>query len=109
MNPATGLLLLLAALAAANAPFASRRILLAWAPRGHVQGADKAGGWRVLELLISYLLVLGGARALEAHAGEIYRQGWEFFAVTVSLFLLFAFPRFVYRYLRRTSAAEDER
>jgi NADH:ubiquinone oxidoreductase subunit 2 (subunit N) len=28
-------------------------------------------------------------------------QGWEFYATTASLFLTFAFPGFVYRYLAR--------
>lgn len=103
MNPAVGLMLLLAALAAANAPFLSRRRLL-FLP--HL-GRDKQGWWRVLELVLLYFLMLGLARLLEAHAGEIYRQGWEFYAVTVSLFLLLGFPGFVYRYLLRVGKEED--
>lgn len=97
LNPAAGLLLLLAALIAANAPFVSRRKLLFLG--GGRQ--DKHGWWRVLELVLCYLLILALARLLEARAGEIYRQGWEFYAVTVSIFLLLGFPGFVYRYLRR--------
>ena len=101
MNAATGLLLLAAAIAAANAPFLSRRILLVMKPHGHGAGADKAGGWRVLEILLLYFAVLGLARLLEARFGEIYHQNWEFYAITVSLFLVLGYPGFVYRYLRK--------
>jgi hypothetical protein len=36
---------------------------------------------------------------LEQYSGQIYPQGWEFYATTASLFLTLAFPGFVYRYL----------
>ena len=101
MSAATGLLLLVACLAAANAPFLSRRILLLAQPAGFDQGGDKHGGWRVLEMALLYLAILGLARLLEAHVGEIYRQNWEFYAITASLFVVFAYPGFVYRYLRK--------
>jgi hypothetical protein len=29
--------------------------------------------------------------------GEIYAQDWEFYAVTLCLFLVFALPGFIYR------------
>ena len=38
---------------------------------------------------------------LERRAGQIAPQGWEFYAVTGTLFLTLAFPGFVYRYLLR--------
>jgi hypothetical protein len=101
MNLATGLLLLVIALGAANAPFLSRRILLVARPAGHDRGNDKAAWWRVLEIILLYFLVLGVARLLEANAGEIYRQNWEFYAITASLFLVFGYPGFVYRYLSK--------
>ena len=34
-------------------------------------------------------------------AGQIAAQGWEFYAITAALFLTFAFPGFVWRYLLR--------
>jgi hypothetical protein len=37
--------------------------------------------------------------ALERHAGQATAQGWEFYAVTAALFVTFAFPGFVWRYL----------
>jgi hypothetical protein len=39
--------------------------------------------------------------ALERHAGQVAPQGWEFYAVTAALFITFAFPGFVWRYLVR--------
>ena len=51
-----------------------------------------------------YGLVAGLGALFEARAGQIAPQTWEFFAITVFLFLTLAFPGFVYRYLlvRRT-------
>ena len=40
----------------------------------------------------------------ESRAGPVYRQRWEFYAVTVCLFLVFAYPGFIYRYLWRRPA-----
>ncbi len=101
MNLATGVLLLVMALGAANAPFLSRRILLVGRPVGYDRGCDKQAWWRVLEIILFYFCLLGMARALEANAGEIYRQKWEFYAITASLFLVFGYPGFVYCYLSK--------
>lgn len=56
---------------------------------------------RLLELLSLYLLVRGIAYLLEARIGNVFSQGWEFYAITICLFLVLAFPGFVLRYLRR--------
>jgi hypothetical protein len=104
MNAATGLLLLAAAIAGANAPFLSRRILLLARPAGYEAGQDKPGGWRVLEMALLYFATLGLARLMEAHAGEIYHQNWEFYAITAGLFVVLGYPGFVYRYLRKGRA-----
>lgn len=56
---------------------------------------------RLLELLAFYLLVGVMALLLERRAGQIAQQGWEFYAITGTLFLTLAFPGFVYRYLLR--------
>jgi hypothetical protein len=106
MNAASGMLLLAVALAAANAPFLSRRILMLVKPADFDSGKDKHGGWRVLELVLLYWVVLGLGRVLEAHVGEVYSQNWEFYAITASLFLVFAYPGFVYRYLRKSGTNE---
>ena len=47
------------------------------------------------------VLGIGLALLLERRAGQIAPQGWEFYAVTGTLFLTLAFPGFVYRYLLR--------
>ena len=61
----------------------------------------KALGWRLLELLVLYLLVGAVGLSLEKHAGQIAPQGWEFYAVTLTMFVTLAFPGFVWRYLLR--------
>ena len=43
----------------------------------------------------------GFAMLLERRAGQNAPQGWEFYAITGTLFLTLAFPGFVYRYLLR--------
>ncbi|WP_138514854.1 DUF2818 family protein [Rhodoferax bucti] len=85
--------LLLIALLAANFPFFSSR----WF--GVTQRGRKTLGIRLLELLAFYFLVGGLGLLLEKNAGQIAPQGWEFYAITATLFLTFAFPGFVYRYL----------
>lgn len=93
-------LLLIVALVAANLPFVTERIL--FVPRSRHGG--KALGWRALELVVMYFVVGALARALEAHQGPIYHQAWEFYVVTICLFLVFAYPGFVWRYLWRRGA-----
>ena len=88
-----GVLIALAVLAA-NLPFANQRLFLLGPLR-----QPKALGWRLLELVLLYLLVGGIGLALENNAGQIAPQGWEFYAVTGTMFLTRAFPGFVYRYL----------
>lgn len=96
LNSGAGLFLLLLALLAANLPFASQRnLLLPW----RVAKPDKSFGWRVLEWLVLYGLMAVVARLLEARGGQVYPQSWEFHAITVCLFLVLAYPGFVWRYL----------
>ena len=49
--------------------------------------------------MIGYFATGAVGLALEARAGQIYPQGWEFYAITAALFLTLAFPGFVYCYL----------
>ncbi|WP_162061949.1 DUF2818 family protein [Undibacterium sp. KW1] len=56
---------------------------------------------RLLELIILYFCVGGIAFVLESAAGNRFPQGWEFYAINACLFLVLAFPGFVYRYLKR--------
>ena len=89
-------LVLLAALVLANLPFVNERLLVV-GPRL----APKHLGWRVLELLVYGALALLVGFGLEARIGQRQPQGWEFYAAAACLFLTFAFPGFVWRYLRR--------
>jgi hypothetical protein len=41
---------------------------------------------------------------LEQSLGQIAPQGWEFYAITGTLFVTLAFPGFVYRYLLKHSS-----
>jgi hypothetical protein len=89
--------LLAIAIVAANLPFLTERILFVVSPKDSV----KHGFWRVLEILLLYFAVGGAAYLLESKLGPVQHQGWEFYAVTVCLFMVFGFPGFVYRYLWR--------
>lgn len=87
-------LVLLAATLAANLPFLNNRWL------GVIPRALPKTLWmRLLELVIWYFLVGGLGLVLEQHQGQIYPQGWEFYATTAALFVTLAFPGFVFRYL----------
>ncbi len=82
------------ALLAANLPFISNR-LLAVVPLAR----PKMLAVRLAEMVFWYLVVGGIGLFLEQRAGQIAPQGWEFYAITGTLFITFAFPGFVYRYL----------
>ncbi len=89
--------LLLLALVFANLPFLTERILfVAAAPK-----EGKSFGWRLLELVLLYFVAGTAAWLMESRAGQVHPQRWEFYAVTVCLFLVFAYPGYVYRYLWR--------
>ena len=96
MNSAVAALLLLA-LVCANLPFLLERIAFVVVPKsGH-----KAFIWRVLELVVLYFLVGMVPRLLEQKVVTPQSQHWEFYAVTASMFVVLAFPGFVYRFLWR--------
>jgi hypothetical protein len=89
-------LVIVLAFAAANLPFVSQRLL------GVVPLArGKNLGVRLAELVLLYFVVGGIGMLLEQRAGQIAPQGWEFYAVTGAMFLTFAFPGFVWRYLAK--------
>lgn len=90
-------LVIVAALIAANLPFVNQR----WLVVGPVAQPKKGLPVRIAELVLAYFLVGGLALLLERRAGQIAPQGWEFYAITGTLFLTLAFPGFVYRYLLR--------
>lgn len=92
---AAGWFIVLLAVAAANLPFVNQR-LLAVVPLG----ATKKSAWiRIGELILLYFVVGALGFMLEARAGNRFDQGWQFYAITFCLFVVFAFPGFTFQYL----------
>jgi hypothetical protein len=85
---------LLAALVAANLPFVTQRLFGLVPLRGAKSLAVRLG-----ELVVLYFVVGGLGLLLEKRLGQVAPQNWEFYAITAALFLTFAFPGFVWRYL----------
>lgn len=87
--------LLIVALIAANLPWLSERILFVYPPKSGVKRV-----WvRLLEWLLMYFVVGLIALGLEQKLhGKPHSQDWEFYAVNLFLFLVFALPGFIYRY-----------
>ncbi|MEY2861389.1 MAG: hypothetical protein RL392_1847 [Pseudomonadota bacterium] len=82
------------ALIAANLPFFSLKFF------GFFQFTKgKTLGLRLVELVVFYFLVGALGLFLEKRVGQIAPQAWQFYAITFTLFITFAFPGFVYRYL----------
>lgn len=96
-------LLIVLALLAANLPFFTRRVLGVWA-----RPQPKGLALRLAELVLLYFVVGGLGLWFEHRAGQIAPQGWEFYAVTATLFLTLAFPGFVWRYLVPHARAADD-
>lgn len=78
----------------ANFPFLVQRRL------GFLKG-PKPFAFRLLELLLGYFLTLGFGLLLEGRLGAIQSQTWNFYAMAALLFLVMAYPGFVYRHLLR--------
>ncbi|ACR29656.1 DUF2818 family protein [Burkholderia glumae] len=93
---AAGWFIVLLALAGANLPFLNQR-LFAVVPVG--AGTRKSAWLRIGEMLALYFAVGMLGFWLEARAGNRFEQGWQFYAITLSLFVVFAFPGFTFQYL----------
>ena len=87
-------LVVLLAFLLANLPFISNRVFAVYALK-----RPKNLAVRLAEMFVWYLLVGGLGLFLEQRNGQIAPQGWEFYAITGTLFLTFAFPGFTFRYL----------
>lgn len=72
-----------------------------WRNRGHA--INKSVLARLLEVLVFYGLIGTLGFAFEVNMGNAFNQTWEFYAITLSLFLVLGYPGFVFRYLMRRS------
>jgi len=90
------IILLMLAFVAANLPWFSEKLFYV------VPLLRKHFGWHLLEVVVLYF-VIGGVSMMVEHKtmGQVAAQHWEFYAVTACLFLVFAFPGFVWRYFWR--------
>jgi len=90
--------LLLLVLLAANLPWFSNNFFYLI----QLKNNRKHLAWCLLELTVLYFIVGGVALYAEnVTFGQISPQGWEFYAITACLFLVFSFPGFVYKALWR--------
>nr|WP_242697777.1 DUF2818 family protein [Bordetella holmesii] len=87
-------LLIALAFISANLPFLTDRVFAVFPLKN-----GKPVAIRFLELLVYYLIVGLAGHAFESALGNSFTQAWEFYAITLSLYVVLAFPGFVYRYL----------
>lgn len=88
--------LLAVALILANWPFISNRMYLV---KQIEEGKKKPVYIRLIEWLVLYFVVGLLALVIENKMnGQIHTQDWEFYAVTVFMFMVLALPGFIYRY-----------
>ncbi|MBE9608494.1 DUF2818 family protein [Chitinilyticum piscinae] len=82
---------------AANLPFMTDRIA------GFYSSANgrKPFYCRLLEWLLLYVVLGGIAYWLEGRTSPVHPQQWPFYVTTLCLFLVFAWPGFVWRYFWR--------
>ncbi|MBN3766642.1 DUF2818 family protein [Burkholderia sp. Ac-20365] len=92
---AAGWFIVLLALVGANLPFLNQRVF-GFVP---LKAARKSAWIRIGELIVLYFIVGALGFMLEARAGNRFEQGWQFYAITFSLFIVFAFPGFTFQYL----------
>jgi Protein of unknown function (DUF2818) len=93
----TSWFLIALALLAANLPFFGERMfgLIAIVP------GRKPFEVVLIEFILLYLLLGVAAYFLEARGSDPFRQGWEFYAISACMFIVLAYPGFVFRYLRK--------
>ena len=87
-------LLLVTAMILANIPWIlSNRLFL------FIKVPNKSFVVNLLEWLLYFILTGIFAYLLESKSmGHVQPQDWEFYAITFFMFIIFAFPGFIYRY-----------
>ncbi len=98
---AAALVVLLIGVVLANLPFFTVRFF------GIFSRPVKTVWWRLLELVVYYLIFLAIGRGLEAYVGRLQTQLWQFYAITFLIFLVLGYPGFVWRYLRRQRSSDS--
>lgn len=93
------LIVILAGLVSANLPFFSKKFLFVFP-----LSKNKHAGWCLLELFIWMTLVFLLGIWFEGSLGNVFPKRWEFFAIFICLFLVAAFPGFVWRFLRKNKS-----
>ncbi len=89
-------ILLLLMLVLANTSCLSERVFFLYQPKL----LPKSIYWCLLELVAYYFVFLVMAFYAERlMLGQGIVQGWEFYSVTASVFIVCAFPGFVYKFL----------
>ena len=100
-SSASGWFVIVLALLCANLPFVNQR-LFAIAP---LRWLKKPLWLRLGELVVAYAIAGAVGFAVEASLGNAFPQGWQFYAVTACMMLVFAFPGFTWQYLVKHRAA----
>ena len=91
----TNIILLLLALTLANSPWFSERLFFLIP----VKQQPKSVAWCLIELVVLCFILGFIIRYAEySRMGQVAPQKWEFYAITVCLFLVLAFPGFIYRF-----------
>lgn len=85
------------ALLAANLPFINQRLFAVVT----LKQIKKSFWLRLLELIVCYFVIGALGFFLEAQIGNAFPQTWEFYAISACLFIVAAFPSFVFQYLRK--------
>ncbi|MCA3159849.1 MAG: DUF2818 family protein [Burkholderiales bacterium] len=96
-NSAALWLMIVLAIAAANLPFINERLLGLW----KLFASAKPFWVRLLELLGLYAAVGLLAWLTEDSQSAVHAQGWQFYVTTFCLFLVAAYPGYLWRYLWR--------
>ncbi|MFN4263575.1 MAG: DUF2818 family protein [Thioalkalivibrionaceae bacterium] len=86
---------LVIAFVGANLPWLSDRIFFVFVPAN-----GKKSPWtRVFEWGVLYVVIgLIGFGLERLATGDVHSQGWEFYAITASLFAVFAIPGYIWRF-----------
>jgi hypothetical protein len=96
-SAAIWLLIVLAAIAA-NLPFVNERLFAIFSVRRFVE-TTKPFWVRLFEFLVWFGVIGFVGMLFESMIGNRFSQGWEFYVIALTLFVVLGFPGFVFRYL----------